>query len=614
MMENGQALTGAHSTHEDIRVHGSGRYSHWGRQLLFSSSDSSDPRMNGRSYSAQIVGSLSPTFWMTVAAFIAGFGIRGLLLLRGRFRQFERIEDIVGLTIAILCAGVSVYDIWAVTGFMPILTPDSGTYLSMPHIRGYPVKLLAELGIALGAGAWWIVFWQLAFFVAAAFLLGWSTGKLLNAPWAGWLLTATIVTNSHLLSYTHFLMSEATFIVLVMCFTAFGMRAILKQKMSDLVLCAIAAALAILIRPAAYALGVGLIALLIAVRPWKIRQTLASLATFAMVISAGAMPNLITYGVFSTHMIGGAALIGHVIHFADKDAPYKDPKFADAMIDSVAGISTAASARYPEEYWHVTTNEYNKLLWGTMAPRARQFLEERANARGLALSPAALEGQIDTGFRQVATTIILDHPMEYVRHVAAHVYGMWVITFQQQAVNRQNWTQSTTDVFTYNPDIVRMVKSNPYPSNETAQIWNRAADRRTTADFLTYQVLAVLGVLLLPVAIGSVAIAIWALVLLVRRRPLPSPVSAAAFLSVLLWAYIGVVAAAQPALHRYAVANFVLILPLVWIGAYGLSIGGRKVIEAANKHWRPGKTSSSSPDNGPKDKKSIEQEHGTPIA
>lgn len=51
LLEDGKALSHPHSLHDDIRKHGKGRYSHWQSGILFSSSDNSDPRSNGRRYS-----------------------------------------------------------------------------------------------------------------------------------------------------------------------------------------------------------------------------------------------------------------------------------------------------------------------------------------------------------------------------------------------------------------------------------------------------------------------------------------------------------------------------------------------------------------------------------
>lgn len=54
LYENGVALGPAHSEHEDIRKYGLGQYSHWGTELIFSTSDNSNPLTNGRKYTYNI--------------------------------------------------------------------------------------------------------------------------------------------------------------------------------------------------------------------------------------------------------------------------------------------------------------------------------------------------------------------------------------------------------------------------------------------------------------------------------------------------------------------------------------------------------------------------------
>jgi hypothetical protein len=48
--ENNELIGTPHSTHEDIRSAGLGRFSHWERWLIFSTSDNSDPNSNNREY------------------------------------------------------------------------------------------------------------------------------------------------------------------------------------------------------------------------------------------------------------------------------------------------------------------------------------------------------------------------------------------------------------------------------------------------------------------------------------------------------------------------------------------------------------------------------------
>jgi hypothetical protein len=51
LCENGKPIGTAHSQHADIRDKGAGLFSHWRIEMLFSSSDNSDPNANGRTYS-----------------------------------------------------------------------------------------------------------------------------------------------------------------------------------------------------------------------------------------------------------------------------------------------------------------------------------------------------------------------------------------------------------------------------------------------------------------------------------------------------------------------------------------------------------------------------------
>jgi hypothetical protein len=48
--EDETRLLTPHSSHSEIRTAGSGRFSHWGKELYFSASDNSDPNTNGKSY------------------------------------------------------------------------------------------------------------------------------------------------------------------------------------------------------------------------------------------------------------------------------------------------------------------------------------------------------------------------------------------------------------------------------------------------------------------------------------------------------------------------------------------------------------------------------------
>jgi GDSL-like Lipase/Acylhydrolase family len=86
LYENGKPLGPAHSLHESIYNQGLGRFSHWGGKLYFSTSDNSDPNVNGRKYSFRVT---PPPFneplvktlvYGSLALGLTG-GVAGLLLI-----------------------------------------------------------------------------------------------------------------------------------------------------------------------------------------------------------------------------------------------------------------------------------------------------------------------------------------------------------------------------------------------------------------------------------------------------------------------------------------------------------------------------------------------------
>ena len=54
LFEGDNPLDPAHASHEEIRKLGGGRFSHWVGHLYFSTSDNSDPNMNGRTYTVLV--------------------------------------------------------------------------------------------------------------------------------------------------------------------------------------------------------------------------------------------------------------------------------------------------------------------------------------------------------------------------------------------------------------------------------------------------------------------------------------------------------------------------------------------------------------------------------
>ncbi len=136
LFENDRRLGPAHATHDDIRSYGGGRYSHWVGSLIFSTSDGTDPRTNGRIYSLRYFVTLAWPIrllaWFSAALF--------LYRARGAVR---RNSDMILIGLGGAAAAV-VAVAW--TGVLPPLNANMGAAKDWPLIGA----ILEHLAIGLG--------------------------------------------------------------------------------------------------------------------------------------------------------------------------------------------------------------------------------------------------------------------------------------------------------------------------------------------------------------------------------------------------------------------------------------------------------------------------------
>lgn len=80
LFENEHRLGPSRAKFPDIQVSGAGAYMHWGRGVVFSTSDNSDPRFNGRRYTVKVTAGVSPDVLQPLALAGTGFVVLGGLL------------------------------------------------------------------------------------------------------------------------------------------------------------------------------------------------------------------------------------------------------------------------------------------------------------------------------------------------------------------------------------------------------------------------------------------------------------------------------------------------------------------------------------------------------
>jgi hypothetical protein len=156
LFEDGRALGPSHVLHAEIRQRGGGRYSHWNGSIIFSTSDGSDPRTNGRVYSIKSPTVVRP--WLRVVfsvlllladvGFFVAFQKEILVLLRTRASLLLRILALSAVAAAGLSASGAFGTLVVAKGGMP-----EDAALSIQALQHACLGCLISVGIwAAGAG------------------------------------------------------------------------------------------------------------------------------------------------------------------------------------------------------------------------------------------------------------------------------------------------------------------------------------------------------------------------------------------------------------------------------------------------------------------------------
>ncbi len=90
MFEDGRPLGPPHSQHSDIREKAGGRFSFWDGSIIFSTSDGTDPRTNGRAYSFASSTRVNPTLRLLLTIILAFVDVAFLITCRKEIFRYLR--------------------------------------------------------------------------------------------------------------------------------------------------------------------------------------------------------------------------------------------------------------------------------------------------------------------------------------------------------------------------------------------------------------------------------------------------------------------------------------------------------------------------------------------
>jgi hypothetical protein len=115
MFEDSRAIGPSHSMHADIRDQGHGLYSHWNGAIIFSSTDGTDPRINGHAYSIEASAAVKPRLRFLLLSVLAAADAALCMLFRRAIFRFVRTYGpllLAGLGVSIVAlAALSAFDL-----------------------------------------------------------------------------------------------------------------------------------------------------------------------------------------------------------------------------------------------------------------------------------------------------------------------------------------------------------------------------------------------------------------------------------------------------------------------------------------------------------------------
>lgn len=418
-----------------VATTGNGRFHVQPGTVYFSALDNSDPRTNGRQYSATMPWPLSR--WVVRAVWV----VTAIALLMLLFRDLERWRRLIAappfwIPAAVLIAGVIANRAWYFLDFpMLAIHPDSGSYFGAVEMMGtaewpnfgnrppfYPIFLKTVFEIRDRAGA--VAVAQTLLSTGAALLMVWACYR-----WRRWLgLPAAITLSLFLFGFTTLehdtaMLSESVYSSLLVIAYAALLLGIRARSGTWLAASSAAMALAILTRPA----GMFLLVVYLIVLAWMVWQRFGRLAVVAFLIPFPALLiaqsyyNMRVVRVFAPTTWGEANLAVATFLAWQTDPSY--PPSINADIEKIRAILQQRLA-YVKKDIGVLDRSWQPLELGSI------FVEGfNQDALNIAVKMGgAYETEARAWIRTVAFDAVRKRPRQYAKFVFAMLaYYFWPI-------------------------------------------------------------------------------------------------------------------------------------------------------------------------------------------
>jgi hypothetical protein len=438
LRENGNTLAPAHSLHTEIIGIGGGRYSHWGTGddsiVLFSSSDGSDPRNNGRSYTISAQPNASK-----VASTIGLIVTLVAIFIATKFLQ----RPWLGATLA-LGASATLAWIWLVFDRV-ILYPDSGTYMVWSQLvpLGYPL-FLSAVKLLTGSFAWTGTVQALALMLSTIFVA--TAGEKIGSAGAiSFFILLLLLVDTPLFRESASILSDPLFVALILLNIAFAFRLINRFTIGSALMLALTAAAIMFVRPAGYFAPLGVLFIVLA-KAGATRQTAVwALLPLLLMFGATLAINDTVRGTLSQSQ-SGRLLFAHAAFLFD-------PSYASGPDQQYALAAEAALASHRKAYqmskdeagrFAFLMNDYNQKMTD-LDTSLRPLVTSELLARhdGSQISSNDVFHTLDSVELRLFLDVIRNNPFGYIDFTLQHMVDAWQLSvFSRDNGWRQNYFPS----------------------------------------------------------------------------------------------------------------------------------------------------------------------------
>ena len=397
LYEDGQPL-GPNTRDDKAILQGGGSYLRTGDTLYFSTSDSTDPRNNRRTY--RITAETTPHPNFVAAAVVAEFSFllalalgflppvlrrhqvstaayhEWIMAVPARLCQVLNRQGVILLLM--LPFGIYVYVLSiGILPSVPWVSPDSFSYLGLNNHRSLLYPVLLRLSAVVSNDPRILIATTMATGISGIVFLAVTVQLLVKNLFASVAVGVFLLFSWLLVEHSVFVLSDYPFFALVTWTFGFAIRAFVDPRKRWIVLAAVGIGLATAIRPVGLILVVMLPFILFARRcEWK-RTAAHFMIPLAVLLGLQSTANFVVFGSFSLSKFSGYPAAANIGILITEDLSFRYPELVRRV--------SVATRQYRDRYYKLQTSRERhdylasntNLLISTVARVTQEFRREK---------------------------------------------------------------------------------------------------------------------------------------------------------------------------------------------------------------------------------------------